>query len=150
MKAKKKNKVRHASAAPATTPKSTSPKMATPGDISTSPAIPDDGAFDKFGGPGQQLGKLNKKQRMALAQETLATLRDGHYSVLGEQVSIKAALEASVRRTVFISPQQQLRALEAKPTSRVALLDSYTLTAAESLRRVLPAGTKIGVLNFGE
>lgn len=125
--------------------------MATPGCSSSAPpAISDNGAFDKFGGPGLQLSQLKKQQRRDLAQQTLATLRNGYYMVQRKRVSIEAALEASVSGTVFISPGQQLSALDAKPTTRVTLLDSYTLAAAEKLRLMLPASTKVGVLNFGE
>jgi uncharacterized protein (TIGR02452 family) len=91
--------------------------------------------------------RLNRSQARQLAQETVAILREGHYTTpAGERVAIDDALRRSVEGTISYPPNAALPPVRGRdlPT-RFEVVNETTLDAA---RRLLAEGQPVVALNF--
>lgn len=90
--------------------------------------------------------------RKAMAAETLRILEQGHYQLGNRLIPVREALEASVKGSVLVTPEEGGKLLEkyggesggSQPEVRVE-----NLSAVEAVRILVREGkTEIGLLNF--
>lgn len=90
--------------------------------------------------------------RKATARQTLEIMEQGYYQYGDRRIEIRSELEASVRGSFLITPQQAEELLAAYSVSEsAAKVPVYTenIATVEAVRRLSEEGKeKIGVLNF--
>ncbi|MDE6917983.1 MAG: TIGR02452 family protein [Lachnospiraceae bacterium] len=90
--------------------------------------------------------------RKATARQTLAIMEQGYYEYKDKKIEIRSDMEASVRGSILITPQQAQTLLETYRESDEAAACTVhveNLPTVEAIRRLAKEGKEhIGVLNF--
>lgn len=90
--------------------------------------------------------------RKETARQTLAIMEQGYYQYGDSKIEIRSALEASVRGSFLITPQQAeelLAMYNVSGSTAIVPVRTENIATVEAVRRLIEEGKeKIGVLNF--